>query len=141
MPEKETTRLRRQRRRVVANLRTLEPQVAIYREKLDRIDARLRELDPELFIAPRHYKPNPVFTRQELPRLAMAIMREEGAPLPVGVIAVRALARKGVTAPGPGLRKLIRVRLQQYLGVQEKRGVVVKVGTGNATRRGLVKPS
>ncbi len=54
MPEKEQTRLCRQRRRVVANLRNLEPLVAGYREKLDRIDARLRELDPELFIAPRH---------------------------------------------------------------------------------------
>lgn len=139
MPEKETSRLRRQRRRVVAQLRKLEPLVADYQAKLDRIDTRLRELDPELFIAPRHYKPNPVFARQELPRLAMAIMREAGEPLPVGVIAVRALARKGVTAPGPGLRKLIRVRLQQYLGVQEKRGAVVKVGTGNVTRRGLAK--
>ncbi len=79
-----------------------------------------------------------MFSRKELPRIAMEIMREEGKPPPVGVIVVRALARKGVTQPGPGLRKLIRVRLQQYLGAQEKRGVVVKVGTGNATRRGLV---
>jgi hypothetical protein len=65
----------------------------------------------------------------------MAIMREEGKPLPVGVIA--ALAWKGIDQPGPGLHKLIRVRLQQFLGKQEKRGVVMKVGTGNATRREL----
>jgi len=123
----------------VASLRKHEPQVAAYREKLDRIDARLRELYPELFIAPKHYKPNPVVARQKLPRLTMAIMREEGKPLPVGVIAVRALVRKGVTAAGPGLRKLIRVRLQQYLGVQEKRVVVMKVRSGNATRRGLAR--
>ena len=56
------------------------------------------------------------------------------------MIAVRALARKGSDRPGPGLRNLIRVRLQQYLGVQEKRSAVVKVGTGNATRRWVGAP-
>src|ERR1700722_12863650 len=123
MPEKEQTRLRRHRRGVVAQLRKLEPLVAGYQAKLARIDARLRELDPDLFIAPRHYKPNPVFKRQELPRLAMAIMREEGKPLPVGVIAVRALARKGIDKPGPGLRKTTRVRLQNVFWKWDARGL------------------
>jgi len=67
---------------------------------------------------------NPVFAR--------------GAPLATAVIAMRALARKGVTQPGPGLRKLIRLRLlAQYLGAQEKRGLVIKVGVGKTTRRKL----
>jgi hypothetical protein len=90
----ETTRLRRARRRVVAQIRKLQPLVARYQAKLGWTDARLQELDPERFIPPRRYWPNPVFARQELPWIAMAIMREGGKPLPVGVIAVRALARK-----------------------------------------------
>ena len=69
---------------MVTNLRKLETQVAANREKLDRIDARLRELAPDLFIAARYYKPNPVLVLHELPHLVMAIKREEGTPLPVG---------------------------------------------------------
>ena len=137
MPEKPLTKLRRARRRVVAQLRKLEPLVAGYQAKLATIDAKIQELDPRLPIPPRHYKPNPVFARGELPRLAMDIMRLEGAPLPVSVIAVRALARKGVDRPGPGLRKLIRLRLSQMFWVWDRRGMTVKVGRGNATRRAL----
>jgi len=67
----------------------------------------------------------------------MDIMRAEGKPLPVVVIAVRALARKGVDQPGPALRKLTRLRLSQTFWVWDKRGTTVKVGRGNATRRAL----
>lgn len=129
--------LRTQRRRVIANLRRLEPLVASYQAKLAAIEAGIQELDPRLPIPPRHYKPNPVFARGELPRLAMDIMRAEGKPLPVVVIAVRALARKGVDQPGPALRKLTRLRLSQTFWVWDKRGTTVKVGRGNATRRAL----
>jgi hypothetical protein len=52
---------------------------------------------------------------------------------------MRALARNGVTQPGPGLRKLIRLRLAQYLGAQEKRGLVVKVGPRECDSAGLVR--
>lgn len=138
MPEKPLTKLRRARRCVVANLRRLEPLVAGYQAKLARLDAQIQELDPRLPLPPRHYKPNPVFARGELPRLVMAILREAKAPLPVGVIAVRALAMKGVERPGPGPRKLIRVRVSNLFWVWDRRGVTRKVGAGNGTRRGLI---
>jgi hypothetical protein len=53
------------------------------------------ELAPELELPPRFRKPNPVFARGELPRLALAILREAGEPLPIAAIAVRALKAKG----------------------------------------------
>jgi hypothetical protein len=53
------------------------------------------------------------------------------------VIAVRALAVKGVTLPGPGTMKLTRTRLVQFLCQLDKRGITVKVGRGKATRRAL----
>jgi hypothetical protein len=134
MPDKPLTRLRRQRRRVIAQLAKLEPLAASYRDKLARIEARIQELDPQLWMPPRHYRPNPVFARGELPRIAMAIMREEGAPLATITIAMRALARKGVTQPGPGLRRLICIRLVQTLGKWAKRGLVRRVGRNKATR-------
>jgi hypothetical protein len=139
MPETLLARLRRQRRRICAQLRKFEPLVADYQAKLARIEARMQELDPQLWVPPRHYRPNPVFARGELPRLAMAIMRQANRPMGTLDIAMRALAIKGVTQPGPGRRKLIRTRMVQLLGGWAKRGLVVRVGRGRATRTTLVR--
>jgi hypothetical protein len=138
MPETPLARLRRHRRRICAQLRKLEPLVADYQAKLARIEARMQELDPQLWMPPRHYRPNPVFARGELPRLAMTIMRRANRPMGTLDIAMRALALKGVTQPGPGLRKLIRTRMVQTLGKWAKRGLVVRVGRGKATRSVLL---
>ena len=43
--------------------------------------------------------PTRTFARGELPRVALAILREAGEPLPIRVIAARALARKDCSAP------------------------------------------
>jgi hypothetical protein len=139
MPRTPLNRLRRQRAGIVAQLRKLEPLVADYQAKLARVEARMQELDPQLWMPPRHYRPNPVFARGELPRIALAIMRQANGPLPTLTIAMMALARKGVTQPGPGLRKLIRIRLTQMMGKWEKRGIVRRVGRNKATRNVLVQ--
>jgi hypothetical protein len=49
-------------------------------------------LAPELPLPTRHrtYQPNPYFMRGELPRVALAILREAGEPLPIRVIAAPA---------------------------------------------------
>jgi hypothetical protein len=129
--------LRVKRRRVCANLAKLEPLVAGYRAKLCVIEARMQTLDPQLWLPPRRYKPNPVFARQELPRLTLAVLREAREPLAVRDIARLALAAKGITLPEPWVMKRTRVRLQQYLGKLDRRGVTRKVGSGNGTRRVL----
>ena len=75
--------------------------------------------------------------RGELPRVALAILREAGEPLPIRVIAARALARKDCHAPTRRIFKMTRVRLQQLFGRLERKGITYSVGTGSGTRRGL----
>ena len=62
------------------NLVKLEPAVADYHIKLARVEAAILAIDPRLWLPPRRYKRNPVFKRQELPRLTMAILREAKYP-------------------------------------------------------------
>jgi hypothetical protein len=62
--------------------------------------------------------------RGELPRVALAILREAGNPLPIRVIAARALARKDCHAPTQRIFKMTRVRLQQLFGRLERKGLV-----------------
>ncbi len=82
--------------------------------------------------------PHKLFARQELPRLTLAILRTAREPLAVRDIARKALAAKGVRFPDKRVWKTTRVRLQQYLGQLDRRGVTRKVDAGNATRRVLV---
>ena len=137
MPDTELQSLRRKRRRICAKLAKLEPLVADYHAKLATVEAAILAIDPQLWLPPRRYKPNPVFARGELPRLAMAIMRAEGRPLPVAVIARRCLAAKGEAMPVPRLVKVTKNRLHNLLLAWDGRGLTVKVGSGMATRRGL----
>ncbi len=137
MPSKELYNLRQQRRRVCANLAKLEPMVAGYHAKLAEVEAAILAIDPQLWLPPRRYKPNLVFKRQELPRLAMTILRQAREPLPVKDIARKALAAKGVRFPDRRTMKQTRVRLQKVFWKWDARGLTVKVGTGNGTRRGL----
>ena len=70
-----------------------------YQAKLADLEAQIQAIAPDLQLPARHRSPNPIFARTELPRLTLAIMREEGRPLPVAVIVRRLLAAKGVTLP------------------------------------------
>lgn len=67
------------------------------------------------------------------------VLRAVGEPLPVREIAVRALARKGVTLPGPTLRKYVRGKVRAALIGMDNRGVTRKAGSGNGARRGLME--
>jgi hypothetical protein len=133
-------KLRAKRRRICAQLRKLEPLLAGYHAKLAEVEAAILALDPQLWLPPRTYKTNGVFARGEFPRLALAIMREEGVPLPVAVITRRMLAAKGIDLPDRRTFKLTKNRLHNALLALDARGVTMKVGRGNATRRGLLPP-
>jgi hypothetical protein len=138
VPETELTKLRRARIRCHKKLKQAEALVAGYQAKLADLEARIHAIAPELKLQGRHRKPNPIFTRGELPRLALAIMREEGQPLLVSVIVRRMLAAKDVTLPDPGTIKRTKNKLHNALIALDRRGVTMKVGRGRATRRGLV---
>jgi hypothetical protein len=141
MPETELTKLRHQRSRAQIQLRKLEPRVASYQAQLTQIDARILELVSQLDPPTKRRTAIPVFAFGELPRIVTDILRAEGKALPVAVIAAQALARKGVTLPGPGLMKGTRAQVRDYLLAMERRGVVFKVDSGKATRRGLAPDS
>jgi hypothetical protein len=96
-------KLRAKRIRIHKQLDKLEPMVAGYRAKLAEVEAAIQAIAPELPLPARHrtYRANPYFVRGELPRVALAIMREAGEPLPVRVIAAP------VRWPGRGAARLI----------------------------------
>jgi hypothetical protein len=134
-------KLRAKRIRIHRQLDKLEPMVAAYRAKLAEVEAAIQALAPELPLPTRHrtYQPNPYFARGELPRVALAVLREAGEPLPIRVIAARALARKGCRTPTRRVFKMTRIRLQQLFLRLDQRGMTVKGGTGNETRRMLTE--
>ncbi|MEI7712275.1 MAG: hypothetical protein WCI94_12625 [Rhodospirillales bacterium] len=138
MKDSDLTKLRSARARVHRVLDRLEPMIAGYREKLDRLNAEIQALAPELNLPPRRYQPNPHFARGELPRIAMRIFREAGGPIAVRDIAVRALALKGVPLPDRQTMKITRTRLQQMFIVWEKRGILTSVGENKRRKRVLV---
>ena len=129
--------LRSKRSRVHRALDRLEPMVADYRAKLAGLEAAIQVIAPELQLHPRRYKPNPVFARNELPRLALDVMRQAAGPIAVRTIAARALAAKGVALPDPHTMKRTRVRLQQIMVVWARRGMVRSVGSGREGMREL----
>jgi len=141
MQNERLCRLRAARIAVHKNLARLEPEIARARARLAAIEAEMHAIEPQLWLQPRRYKPNPIFARGELPRLALAVLREAGEPLPIRVIAVRVLAAKGITLPEPAIRKRVRMRLRTMFVALDKRGVTVRVGEGNAARRGLAAGS
>ena len=140
MRDTDLTKLRRKRSRIHFQLAKLEPLVAAYHAKLVEVEAAILALDPQLWLPPRRYQPNPHFARNELPRLAIAILREANEPLPTRVIARRALAAKGVVYPDRRAFKVTRTRLVQFLSKLDRRGITRKVGQGKATRRALAVP-
>jgi hypothetical protein len=74
------TKLRLARSRCHFALHQLEMQVEAYAFKPSQIGARIQAIAPELELPPRHRRPKPHFARGELPRLALAILREAGEP-------------------------------------------------------------
>jgi hypothetical protein len=137
MADSDLTKLRRARSRCHLKLKQAEAMIAGYQAKLADLEARIQAISPELQLPARHRERNAIFSRGELPRLALGIMREEGRPLPVAVITRRMLAAKGVTLPDRRTFKLTKNRLQNALLALDRRGVTMKVGRGNATRRGV----
>jgi hypothetical protein len=80
-------------------------------------------------------KPNPIFKRGELHRLALDMLREAGHPLAIWDMALGALRAKDVRFPDRRTMKTTRTKLRETFAKLEARGVARTVGTGRATRR------
>ncbi len=129
--------LRRARVTVHRHLARLEPLVEGYHAKLAEIEAEIHELAPELFLQPRRYNPNPIMERGEITRLALDVLREEGGPLPIRVIAVRVLALKGIRLPDRATMRRMRHRLRNAFGRLDRRRVTMRIGEGSNAERTL----
>ena len=127
MSDTQLGKLYRARLRAQRQIAKLEPQLEGYRKHLAEVEAKIIKLDGLLFLPP-HRRANPFFKPGELPRIAMAILRQESAPVPVRYLAARALAMKGCKHPTPGVMNQTRRRLSSMLTAWGKRGIVVKSG-------------
>lgn len=130
-------KLYRARLRAQRQIAKLEPQLVGYRAKLAEVEAKIIKLDGLLFLPP-HRRANPFFKPGELPRIALALMKEAGGPVSVRYLAGRALALKGCPYPTPGVMKQTRRRLSSMMTAWGKRGIVVKSGTWRASRHRLM---
>ena len=131
-------RLRLARVRCNENIARLESLLAFQRSRREAIEAAIQDLEPELKLPPATRRPNPVFKRGEITRLALEVMREANEPLAISVITVRILAKKGVDLPTPTIRKMTKSRLRAALLAFGKRGVVCTVGVGEDRKKELV---
>jgi hypothetical protein len=138
MGDSELTKLRRARSRAHFALKQAETLAQNYRDKLADIEARIQAIAPDLQLQPRLRRPNPIFARGELRRLAIDMLREAGHPLAIRDMALGALKAKGVRFPDRRAMKGTRVRLREVFAKLQARGVARTVGAGKATRRALI---
>ncbi len=140
--EPELLRLRAKRRHIHRQLDRYQPLVARLVASLAETEAAIHVVEPQLFLHPRRFKPNPYgFVRGEVPRLALAMLRNAGRPLAVADIAVRLLAAKGITHPDWRATKRTREQVQQSFARLRRRGVIRNIGDGPRALRQLVAVS
>jgi hypothetical protein len=137
--DSDLTKLRRARSLAHLALKQAETLAQGHRDKLADLEARIQAIAPDLQLQPRLRKPNPIFVRGELRRLAIDMLREAGKPLAIRDIALGALRAKGVRFPDQRTMKTTRVRSREVFAKLEPRGVARTVGTGKATRRAVVE--
>jgi len=130
--------LRRKRLYIHKQLARYEPLVERLRASLEETNAAIQAICPDLNLPPRFHQPNRHFKRGELPRIVREIMWQAGGPIAVRTIALAALARKGVTLPGPGTMRHTRKLVRGILGRWETLGKARTVGRDKGTRRVLV---
>jgi len=135
--DSDLTKLRRARTRCHLALKQAETFAEGYRAKLADLEARIQAIAPDLKLPPRFHKPNPIFAKGELRRLAIDILREAGNPMAIRDLALGALRAKGVRFPDRHTMKHTRTRLRDTFGKLEARGGARCVGTGRDTRRAL----
>ncbi len=138
MDSRTLANLRRKRLYIHKQLNRLEPAVARLRASLIETEAAIQAAAPDLNLPPRFHKPNPHFARGELPRIVREIMWEAGGPISVRTISLAALARKGITLPGPGTMRHTRKLVRGILARWETMGKARTVGRNKGTRRALV---
>lgn len=134
MPETDLTKLRRARTRCHKSLKQAEALLALYQAKLADIEARIYAIAPEMDLPARFHKPNPVFARGEMTRLALDVLRDADRPLLMREIAAAMVARKGVGLLERRLIDHTHNRLSCVLATMHKRGRITMVSVRDRWR-------
>jgi hypothetical protein len=138
MKDTDVTKLRRARSRAHFALKRAETLVQDYRVKLVDLEARIQAIAPELQLPARPRKPNPIFKRGELARLALTMLRTSDRPLAIREMALGAVAAKRIRFPDRRTIGQTHVGLREVFAKLQDRAVARTVGTGKATRLALV---
>lgn len=138
MRNRRLERLRHARVVCNRNIAKLESQLAYQQSRRTAIEAEIQAIAPDLQLPAPRRKPNTLFARGELPRMALTVLREAGEPLAVSVIARRVLQAKGIDLPLIWQQRMTRARIRVFFCVAGKRGLVRMVGEGNKAKRELV---
>ena len=138
MKDTDVTKLRRARSRAHFALKQAETLAQDYRIELADLEARIEAIAPDLQMPARPRKPNPIFKRGELARLALTMLRTSDRSLAIREMALGALAAKGIRFPDRQTMRQTHVRLREVFAKLQDRGVARTVGTGKATQRALV---
>ena len=131
--------LRNRRASLASEIVHLERQLRARRESLGHVDATLRLLDPSIAIDAipnkRTVKRIRLFRQGELGRLILGALRDANGPVSTAQIVKAILAAGG---HGQSAKSAVAPRVRGSLAYQERRGLVIKTGTGKTVRWALV---
>jgi hypothetical protein len=127
------------RRELAGIIDRLQRQLDQYRADLTHIDGVLRvlatDLDPETIRRKRIYRRNRYFSRNELSRLCLGVLRTAaGEMLSTGDIADRVIVAKGFDASDAILRAAIRDQVGSTVKRLHRNGAVENIGAGRASK-------
>ena len=130
--------LRKKRAEVAGHVHDLEKKVKTWRAKLAHIDETIRlfspETDPEAIPAKRAYRRARYFSRGELARLCLDVLRKADKPLTTADIVASVVKAKGLPE---GVAPSLTEKVLAYLRIKRKAGTVAKSGTTQSVRWSL----
>jgi hypothetical protein len=138
MPKTQLHKLRLARSRTIERIESAELLLFLYRVRLAKIELAINRLAPELPLDGRTLKPNPIFKRGEISRMAMDCLREASKPQSVLGLTLAILRAKGVEWPDAQTRRVTRRAINCAMPAWERRGIVRRHGRGNKTRWSLI---
>jgi hypothetical protein len=131
--------LKNKRASMASEIVQLERQLRHLKESVGHVDYTLKLLDPECdpdtIPNKRPVRHAKLFRQGELGRMILGALRDAERERSTAEIVAAVLAAGGY---GEGARRAIRPRVQSNLGYLTRRGMVVKRGSGKATRWQLV---
>ncbi len=138
MPKTPLHKLRLARSRTQEAIEAAELLLFLYRVRLAKVELAINRIAPELPLAGRTLKPNPIFKRGEIGRMTLNCLRAATEPQSVLGLTLAILRAKGVEWPDAQTRLVTRRAINVAMPAWERRGIVQRHGRGNVTRWSLI---